>query len=848
VSGDSLQVRSPLSGWCADLEDSPDPAFSGKLLGDGVSIDPTLGELRAPFDGEVLTVPDTLHAVNLRAKNGAEFLIHIGIDTVKMGGKGFEAHVAAGDTVSCGQLLLRFDLEEVLRSAVSLRTPVLLLNSDRFEISDMARPGPLNTGDLLFTVVPLALQITAEMVSSDGSRVSRTVSVGLEHGIHARPAAALIEAISGLQARVVCQMEDQAAEARSPVALMSLGVTRGDVVTVTASGPDSETALDAFVGLLEPGDVEPGPALQVAPEVPEADIVPPEDGAVLRAQPASPGLAMGASFHLREAGETVRASAGSIGDELSALDSARERVRNHLARLSGSDDETHAGIARAHLALLDDPLITEAADGLARLGHPAGEAWQHAIDTAVESLGKVSDARLRERVDDLLDINLRMQRALAGEDPGSGPKLPDGCIVLASNLLPSQLIEMDRERVRGICLSGGGVTSHVAILAISLEIPMLVAAGATLLAVEDGSILLVDADLGELEVRPADERVRAFADRSENESRRQAEDLANAREACLTTDGQRIHFNANIASAADARKAVENGAEGCGLLRTEFLFMGRSREPGIEEQLAVYREISKALGERPMVVRTLDAGGAKPLSCIRHHEEDNPALGIRGLRLGLEHPELLDNQLAALMNLQHAEPLQVMIPMVSSVHEVEAVRETVYRLRGSMLETGTFRLGVMIETPAAALIADRLATMVDFFSIGTNDLTQYTLCMDRGEPRLANRLDPLHPAVLELIHKTADAAETAGIPAAVCGGAAGDPLAAPVLVGLGIRELSMPGSLIARQKAHLRRFSMDQCRQLAAASLAMRSAREVRAMMREVISTAPLAPETGIST
>jgi phosphocarrier protein FPr/phosphocarrier protein len=532
-------------------------------------------------------------------------------------------------------------------------------------------------------------------------------------------------------------------------------------------------------------------------------------------------------------GAATRELADHREDEQAALAEAIGKVREHL-QAQAATGGTVAEIAHAHLALLTDPTVTDGAKLHLARGLTAAAAWRQAIREAVTALLKVDDPRVRERADDLEDINLRVQRALAGEDPAQMLAVPDGAVLVAENLLPSQLLEVDRERLAGICLAAGGATSHVAILAISLQIPMLVAAGERVLAIEADSELLVDADLGELHVCPPAEAAGRFAHRIEEARQRRGVEAQNACQPCLTTDGVRIHFLANIGSADDARAAVEAGAEGCGLLRTEFVFMQRDRAPGVDDQLRIYREISAALGDRPLVIRTLDAGGDKPIPYIHQAPEENPALGVRGIRLGLAHPDLLEAQLRALSQLGHAQPVQVMLPMVSSLHEVEWVKAVLARV-GQSGEQAALKLGVMIETPAAALIAEQLAETVDFFSIGTNDLTQYTLCVDRGEPSLARHFDALHPAVLRLIRRTVEAANRAGIPVAVCGGAAGDPLAAPLLLGLGVRELSMPASLIARQKARLREVSVGQCEQVAASALEQGSAEAVRGMLRKFL-------------
>jgi phosphoenolpyruvate-protein phosphotransferase len=838
----AVKVHSPIKGWCAPLIDNPDPVFRDRLLGDGVSIDPTYGKVHAPFDGEVLTVPESLHAVNLRADNGAEFLIHIGVDTVAMAGDGFEAHVEAGDRVERGQLLLSFDLEKVLRGAPSLKTPVLLL-SEGFVLSGYGEAGPVKSGDVLFEVRP-ALEVSNTDDSSpdqgvEGKTIKQLVAVGLEHGIHARPAATLKAAIAKFEAAVSCQLGDQPpADARSPVALMSQGISYGDVITVTAWGRDSQRALEAVVAHLDPLDLDEAelqarlqPA--IAPLVKKKTVATLADGAVIRAQLASPGLSMGVAFTLESWDAPAQETPGTPVEEKQRLAVALEAVRGHLQKLSTGDDATGAEIAMAHLALLEDPMITGAAEELLKCGHGASRAWHDAINRSVETLQKVDDKRMLERIDDLKDTNLRVQRTLAGLDPAQGPELTERSILIAENLLPSQLLELDHNQVAGICTAAGGTTSHVAILAISLEIPMLVAAGDEVLAVTKGDRLLLDADFGELKIRPGDAEANRFAQRmQEDRLQRQAERAA-AHDECRTRDGTQVHFNANLASAQDALAAVQAGAEGCGLLRTEFVFMGRAQAPDVNQQLEIYQQISDTLQDRPLVVRTLDAGGDKPISYLNQQDEENPALGVRGIRLSLENRAMLEVQFEALLRLQRSTPLQVMIPMVTSVHEVMDVREILDSFCQSRGLTNTISLGIMIETPAAALIADRLAGLVEFFSIGTNDLTQYVLSMDRGEPRLATRLDTLHPAVLELIRMSVSAAIKAGIPVAVCGGAAGDMMIAPILLGLGIRELSMPQSLIARQKARLRELSMPDCIYLAESALAMNSAREVRAMMRE---------------
>ncbi len=841
TAGKTLLVVAPLSGWCASLDDSPDAVFRDRILGDGASIDPTDNVVLAPVDGEVVAVPPSKHAINLRADNGAEFLIHVGIDTVRLAGDGFTAHVAAGDRVTRGQRLLSFDLDRVMRGVASLRTPVLLLQNDAYKMGALDRLGPIKAGDALFEVtVAAAVSSPAEPTAQASiNRCSRTVFVGLEHGIHARPAAMLVDSIKRYDARITCETRSgKTADARSAVALMAMGITHGARLTVSATGVDAEPALAEFVAGLAPLDEPPQGKAPPAGGGRRGSVkaaARPAGGAVLRAQSAGSGLAIGACLQIRAWEASADDSSRTPDEERGALEEAVTRVREYLEKLSASQGEAGSEIALAHIALLEDPTIADAAYRRIRDGASAAAAWRKSVAEVAESL-KTLDKRLRERVDDLLDVNQRVQRALAGHAPGDSVELPRDAVIIAHTLLPSQLLEFDRTRVAAICTAAGGTTSHVAILAASMDIPMLVAAGDAVLGVENGSLLAVDADYGELYIEPDEKQTAAVRARMRDDEQRKRRAQAAANQKCLTADGVKIEVNANIASVSDAREAVRRGADGCGLLRTEFVFIDRAEPPDSREQLRVYQQISDAFDDRPLVVRTLDAGGDKPIAYVDQAVEENPALGVRGIRLSLRNKAMFDEQLDALLRLHRNGALKIMIPMVTSVDEVCAVRDAIDVLRQTSGTDNKLQLGVMIETPAAALIAGKLAALVDFFSIGTNDLTQYTLAMDRGESSLAAQLDALHPAVLRLIHETAIAAREEGKPVAVCGGAAGDVLAAPILIGLGIRELSMVPGLIARQKARLRELNVRDCESLARQSLAMDSAREVRAMMREFAS------------
>jgi phosphoenolpyruvate-protein phosphotransferase len=402
-------------------------------------------------------------------------------------------------------------------------------------------------------------------------------------------------------------------------------------------------------------------------------------------------------------------------------------------------------------------------------------------------------------------------------------------------LLPSELTSLDRKRLVAIVLSGGGATSHVAILAAAMEIPMLIGVGPALRDVAEGQMLIVDADHATLNAAPTKD---ALADAKSNVDERIARHAAlrvAAAKESHSLDGSRIEVFANLGSVADAVTAVENGAEGCGLLRTEFLFIDRETAPTEDEQLEAYQSIANALGGRPLILRMMDVGGDKPLRYLPLPPEENPALGLRGVRAALLHADLMRAQLRAALRVRPTGIVRLLIPMVTEVSEIVAVRNVVDQLAIELQLQGRVALGAMVETPAAALTAATLIREVDFLSIGSNDLTQYTLAMDRGHSALARRTDALHPAVLQLIAAAAGAARAAGKLVAVCGGVAADSTAVPILLGLGIDELSVVPSTIPMLKRQIGGLRIAECRDLAERCLRLSSASEVRALVERTI-------------
>jgi phosphocarrier protein FPr/phosphocarrier protein len=635
--------------------------------------------------------------------------------------------------------------------------------------------------------------------------VSRSLRLRLAHGLHARPAARLAKAVGDVDATAEIVAEDgRSASARSPVALLALGLRHGVTLTVRAGGPQAENAVEILVEMLDSGM---GELLPIGDDWARVPAMPSETPGRLNGIAAVAGLAIDDPY-----------------SERPALSAARQRVRSQLeAEASGND--AGAAIAAAHLAMIDDPVLIEMAERSIGSGKTAGWAWRQAIRELAAPLRASADARFAERLDDLEDLERRVLVELLGDVDRSGP--PEGAIVVADTLYPSQMKTLAQSAIAGIATEGGGATSHAAIIAAGLGLPMIVGLGPGLAVVEDDTILIMQGN--SVAIAPDQrELARAQGEVAARAARREAA-RGRAQEPTNTSDGTRIEVFANLGSVADAEIAVAEGAEGCGLLRTEFLFLDRDLPPDEDEQRAAYQQIADALGDRPLIVRTLDIGADKPAAWLPVAAEDNPALGLRGIRLQLAQPDLLETQLRALLGVQSRGPLRIMLPMVSAIAEIRAAMALLQRLAAQM-NVAAPELGIMVETPAAALTSATLAEEAAFFSIGTNDLSQYALARDRTNPAVAGGLDALDPAVLRLIDETVRGANAHDRVTGVCGGLAAMPEAVPVLLGLGVTELSVPAASIAEIKAIVRSLDLAACRTLAAQALTAPDADAVRAL------------------
>ncbi|MCE3290813.1 MAG: phosphoenolpyruvate-protein phosphotransferase, partial [Caulobacter sp.] len=806
----NLVLSVPMAGWLTPLDEAPDAVFAERMLGDGLAVDPTGSTLHAPCAATVIAVHRASHAITLRAANGAELLMHIGLDTVALDGAGFEVHVRDGQPVETGDLLISFDIDLLARQARSLLTPVVVTNPEAFAIVRRDQDQEAAVGDFLMELRPLA-QTTA--AAAPTVRAERRLVVPMLHGVHARPAGRIAQLAKTFAAETAILAFDRRANARSPIALMSLGIRHGDEIIVEAAGDDAEAAVQAIADLIAEGMGE------AAPLAPTAVDLPPEEPPVVSGQPtllqgvrAAPGLAIGQALRLTTSEIAVAETGADPAAERRALDGAVATVKARLEAAATSGPAERRGVLAAHLAFLDDPELLAAAHALVNAGKSAGFAWRRSLAHYVDALRRLGDSRLAERIDDLMDLERQVLLVLSGDEDQAAPVLPQGVILLADELLPSQLMALDAGRLRGLCTTRGGPTSHVAILAAAMNLPLVVAAGPGVMRIADGAGLILDADAGTLRVAPDAAALEAAQQQLATRSQRRQAAQAAAHRDCVSADGVRIEVMANLASVADAATAAQQGAEGCGLVRTEFLFLDRATPPSEDEQAAQYQAMADALSGKPLVIRTLDVGGDKAAPYLPIPPEDNPAMGLRGVRISLWRPHLLRAQLRAILRVAPVGQCRIMVPMVTGLDELRAVRAVLDDARAELGVTAPVELGVMIETPAAAATADLLAAEADFFSIGSNDLTQYVLAMDRGNPELAGRLDGLHPAVLRMIAGTVEGGVGHGRQTSVCGGLAADLAAVPILLGLGVTRLSAPPSAVPEIKALVRTLSLDACR------------------------------------
>ncbi|MBD2523846.1 phosphoenolpyruvate--protein phosphotransferase [Nostoc sp. FACHB-133] len=669
-------------------------------------------------------------------------------------------------------------------------------------------------------------------------------------GLHARPAAQFVGTVARFQSQILVQnLTRNTALVRgdSINQVTTLGVRQGDELLITAAGSDADEALATLQALFANNFGEDNVALN-SPPVFHHEVTPATHGE-LSGIAASAGVAIAPVVNYQPTHITI--TEYHVDDPESewqrvqaAIQTARQEIQAVFSQASLQIGDAEAAIFDAQLLFLEDPVLLEAAHQHILDHHINAEAaWQAVVDKVVTSYRTLEDAYLQERVEDVIDVGQRVLRLLAGNAPAN-LHLSEPAILVATDLTPSDTARLDPRMVLGICTTSGSATSHSAIIARTLGIPAVLGVDSQVLHLADGTLMALDGESGKAWVEPESHILDLLEAKREAWQTAQQEAQATAHQPAITLDGRQVSVFANIGSINDVQVAVASGAEGVGLLRTEFLYLDRTSAPTEEEQLEVYQAIAQVLDNRPLIIRTLDVGGDKPLPYLRvGFPEANPFLGWRGIRFCLDHPELFKTQLRAILRASVGHQIKIMLPMIATVTEVRAAKVILGEVQAELNQAGisfdaAMKVGIMVEVPSAVAIADQLAAEVDFFSIGTNDLSQYVMASDRTNPRVANLVDALHPAVLRMVQRTIKAAHAAGISVGLCGELAADTLATPILLGLGLDELSVNPQSIPGVKQAIARLSIVESEAIVASALQQDSAVHVR----EIISTSVIPP------
>jgi phosphotransferase system enzyme I (PtsI) len=562
---------------------------------------------------------------------------------------------------------------------------------------------------------------------------------------------------------------------------------------------------------------------------------------------AAPGIVIGRAVVKKEEAirverrvlerEQAAAEVERFRDGVKAADRDLERIKEKARREMGVEE---ARIFEAHQLFLQDPEFVGAIEAKIESELVNAEAALEEVrDSFVAIFESMDNEYMRERAADLRDVSQRLLKKLLGVDDQWGADFADPVVLVVHDLTPSDTAQLDREKVKGFVTNIGGRTSHSAIMARTMEIPAVVGLSDITELLQTGDLVIVDGLEGDVLVRPEPAVVATYAEK-QREYHKQKETWARlVQEATVTADGHRVELAANIGNPQDAVQAVQNGAEGVGLFRTEFLYMGRDQFPTEEEQFEAYKSAAETMGkERPVVIRTLDIGGDKELSYLSLPKELNPFLGYRAIRLCLDRTELFKTQLRALLRASAYGNIKIMYPMIATLAELRQANRILDEVKAELREqrisfNEELEVGIMIEVPAAAMIADQLAKEADFFSIGTNDLIQYTMAADRMNEQVSYLYDPYHPAILRLIHQVIKAAHQEGKWVGMCGEMAGEAHAIPILLGLGLDEFSMSATSILRARHLLKQLSYRELQETARHVLALESGEEIKAYIKQ---------------
>ena len=680
-------------------------------------------------------------------------------------------------------------------------------------------------------------------------QIEHPFSFALPSGLHARPASALAEFGRPFSSRITIAKAagPGEADARSVLSVIGLDIKMGDACIIRADGPDAArviAALPAFIAehlsAHEPAPAPPSARDPLAAELPY--VLRKHGPRFVAGIAACPGIGLGAAvilagFDLSTFASGSAPASADAGAEIAATRSAIERVRADLAsRAALARSAVEHDLLLAHRAIADDPALWSRIEQAASTGTTAPRAVAAAALEFCQRLRTCESASIRDRALDMQDVAAQIIAALGAAPPVRDITLPTDSVVLADTLTPSQFLRLDRHKLKGLVLGAVGATSHTVILARSLHIPTVVAVAAPAKFAAPGTQVVVDAHAG-IALQADATVTRYYQGRRAVHAKRLARLGPQAREPARTRDGHTLEVGANASGPAEIEMAMAAGADGIGLFRTEWLFLDRDQPPTEDEQHAAYTAAITAAAGKPVIIRTFDIGGDKPAAYLNLPREDNPFLGRRGFRLYEPHATLLHTQLRAILRASAHGPVKIMAPMVSLPAEAAAFRTHVRKAQDELAREGVpfdagIAVGLMIEVPAAAMAIDQLAPHADFFSIGTNDLCQYFFAADRGNPRVAPLCSPFHPSFLRLLRSIAESARAHDRWIGVCGDMASHTLALPLMLGVGVNEISVAPGDVSQRKQTVRSADAGRCRALLDAAAACHDEAAVLALLR----------------
>ena len=690
------------------------------------------------------------------------------------------------------------------------------------------------------TVQPAVAQEQVAGAEQEGEELSIDLLVLNKMGLHARPAANLVAVAGKFQSSIQITKACKSASAKSINQVALLAVKNGETITVTATGPDAEQAIKGIKDLHADNFGERDE--DVTEAVMEVEACKVGGEGFVHGAPASAGYAVGPVYaHLAKLPEVERINISDVDAEVARLDQAVNTALADIKTLQRETEKTagkaNAAIFEVHGLILGDKDMSDRAVSIISDEKVNAEfAWFQVMDKIACDYRELEDSYMQARAADVMDCGGRVLRVLTGEGE-QGIILDRESVIVAHDLTPSDVAGMDPDKVLGIVTEIGGATSHAAILSRSMGIPAVIGTGECFGQVSDGQMIALDGFEGTVWTEPDKDKLDDISAKREKWLAEREKAKAAGAAPAQTVDGTQIMVMGNIGTPADAPRVLEYGAEGVGLFRTEFLFQDRDQEPDEQEQFEAYVEAAKSMNGNPVIIRTLDIGGDKPVKYLDTPVEDNPFLGERGVRFCMARPELFRTQLRALLRAASAENIWIMFPMISGVEELQNVLDFQAGVCDELIAAGMkiadkIKTGIMIEVPSAVAEAEKLGAICDFFSIGTNDLTQYVMAADRGNKSVAKICDSLNPAVLRMIKMTCDAAAVNKIEVGMCGELAGNAKASALLLGLGLDELSMSGPSIPEVKEAIRAVSLDDCRALAEKALEAKSGDEVRELLK----------------